>query len=202
MPKLKIRRSCDRLIFNMGIPILWKDGLYIETGPRYKFHSQHWPWLPVGQWLHRFQMQDGLLLAARLPMIGGSWPVFSPWASPYGANGRINMMLHKYICKIWTLNGENLSSVFSDMNSSKSGSKRYQIWQFFSPWLSSYGANGQMTMILHNFRSRQFVKTSNGINPSSGFRDMCSSKSWTSRLPVHLPEAVHRYPSSLDSWGV
>ena len=30
---LKIRRSCDRLIFNMGIPIPGKDGLYIETGP-------------------------------------------------------------------------------------------------------------------------------------------------------------------------
>ena len=31
-PMLKIRRSCDRLIFNMGIPIPGKDGLYIETG--------------------------------------------------------------------------------------------------------------------------------------------------------------------------
>ena len=31
---LKIRRSHDRLIFNMGIPIPGKDGLYIETGPR------------------------------------------------------------------------------------------------------------------------------------------------------------------------
>ena len=30
---LKIRRSHDRLIFNMGIPIPGKDGLYIETGP-------------------------------------------------------------------------------------------------------------------------------------------------------------------------
>ena len=30
---LKIRRSRDRLIFSMGIPILGKDGLYIETGP-------------------------------------------------------------------------------------------------------------------------------------------------------------------------
>ena len=34
IPMLKIRRSCDRLIFNMGIPIPRKDGLYIETGPR------------------------------------------------------------------------------------------------------------------------------------------------------------------------
>ena len=31
---LKIRRSRDRLIFNMGIPIPGKDSLYIETGPR------------------------------------------------------------------------------------------------------------------------------------------------------------------------
>ena len=30
---LKIRRSCDRLIFYMGIPIPGKDGLYIETRP-------------------------------------------------------------------------------------------------------------------------------------------------------------------------
>ena len=30
---LKIRRSRDRLIFNMGISIPGKDGLYIETGP-------------------------------------------------------------------------------------------------------------------------------------------------------------------------
>ena len=33
-PHAKIRRSRDRLIFKMGIPILGKDGLYIETGPR------------------------------------------------------------------------------------------------------------------------------------------------------------------------
>ena len=32
-PMLKIRRSCDRLIFNMGIPIPGKDCLCIEPGP-------------------------------------------------------------------------------------------------------------------------------------------------------------------------
>ena len=31
---LKIRRSRDRLILDMGIPIPRKDGLYIETVPR------------------------------------------------------------------------------------------------------------------------------------------------------------------------
>ena len=33
IPMLKIRRSSDRLIFNMGIAIPGKDGLYVETGP-------------------------------------------------------------------------------------------------------------------------------------------------------------------------
>ena len=30
-PHVKIRQSCDRLLFNMRIPIPWKDSLYIET---------------------------------------------------------------------------------------------------------------------------------------------------------------------------
>ena len=30
---LKIRQSRDNVIFNMGIPIPGKDGLYIESGP-------------------------------------------------------------------------------------------------------------------------------------------------------------------------
>ena len=33
IPMLKIRRPNGRLIFNMGIPIPGKDGLFIETGP-------------------------------------------------------------------------------------------------------------------------------------------------------------------------
>ena len=35
IPMLKVRRSWDRLIFNMGIPILVRRHLYIETGPRW-----------------------------------------------------------------------------------------------------------------------------------------------------------------------
>ena len=33
IPIIKIRWSCDSLIFNMGIPIPWKDCLHIEPGP-------------------------------------------------------------------------------------------------------------------------------------------------------------------------
>ena len=47
-----------------------------------------------------------------------------------------------------------------------------------------------MTMTLHNYRSRQFHRTSNGINPSSGFRDMGSAKSgpsaaWFDKFLAH-----------------
>ena len=49
---------------------------------------------------------------------------------------------------------------------------------------------GQMTMTLHNYRSRQFHRTSNGINPSSGFRDMGSAMSgpsaaWFEKFLAH-----------------
>ena len=39
---------------------------------------------------------------------------------------------------------------------------------------------GQMTLMLHNYRSRQFHRTLNGINPSSGFKEMGSAKSGSS----------------------
>ena len=32
---------------------------------------------------------------------------------------------------------------------------KHRIWQFFGPWASPYGANGQITMTVHNYRSRQ-----------------------------------------------
>ena len=51
-------------------------------------------------------------------------------------------------------------------------------------------SQGQMAMMLHNYRSRQFHRTSNGINPSSGFRDMGSAKSgpsaaWFDKFLAH-----------------
>ena len=44
------------------------------------------------------------------------------------------------------------------------------IWQVFGPWASPYGANGQMTMTLHNYGWRQVHETLKGVNPSSSFR--------------------------------
>ena len=41
IPTFNIRRSHDRLILNMGIPIPGKDGLYIKTRPWWRRESRH-----------------------------------------------------------------------------------------------------------------------------------------------------------------
>ena len=128
------------------------------------------------------------------------WQVFGPGASPYGANGQITMTLHNYRSRQVheTLNGVNPSSSFRDMRSAKSGPNLWQIWQVFGPWASPYGANGHMTMTVHTYRPRQFHRTSNGENPSSGYRDMGSA----SLAAARPPGPWRQYPSSQEGWGV
>ena len=100
------------------------------------------------------------------------------------------MTLHNYRSRQVhkTLNGVNPSSSFRDMRSAKSGPNLWQIWQVFGPWASPYGANGQITMTVHNYRPRQFHRTSNGENPSSGYRDM-GSASLAAARPAACPPA-------------
>ena len=101
-----------------------------------------------------------------------------------------------------TLNGVNPSSGFRDMRSAKSGSNLWQIWQVFGPWASPYGANGQMSMTVHNYRPRQFHRTWNGENPSSGYRDMGSASLAAARPTARPPGPWRQYPSSPEGWGV
>ena len=113
-----------------------------------------------------------------------------------------------------TLNGVNPSSGFRDMRSAKSGPNLWQIWQVFGPLASPYGANGQMSMTVHNYRPRQFHRTSNGENPSSGYRDMGSASlaaarptarppaRQSARPPARPPGPWRQYPSSPEGWGV
>ena len=56
------------------------------------------------------------------------------------------------------------------MRFAKSRPNLWPIWQDFGPWASPYGTNGQMTMPVHSYMPRQFHRTSNGENPSSGYR--------------------------------
>ena len=90
------------------------------------------------------------------------------------------MTLHNYRSRQVheTLNGVNPSGSFRDMLSAKSGPN---LWQVFGPWASPYGANWHMTMTVHTYRPRQFHKTSNEENTSSGYRDMGSAILATAR---------------------
>ena len=123
------------------------------------------------------------------------WQVFGPWASPYGANGQITMTLHNYRSRQVheTSNGVNPSSGFRDMHSAKSGPKLCQIWQVFGPWASPYGANGHMTMTVHNYRPRQFHRTWKCIKQLQryGFRK------FGSRPPARTVTTISLQPGGL-----
>ena len=109
------------------------------------------------------------------------------------------MTLHNYRSRQVhkTLNGVNPSSSFRDMRSAKSGPNLWQIWQVFGPWASPYGANGQITMTVHNYRPRQFHRTSNGENPSSGYRDMGSTSLAAARPPARTVTTIPLQPEGL-----
>ena len=130
--------------------------------------------------------------------------VFGPWANPYGTNGQITMAVHNYRSRQVheTLNGVHPSSSFRDMRSAKSGPNLWQIWQVFCPWASPYGANGQMTMRVHNQRPRPFHRTWNGENPPSGYKDMGSASLAAARPTARPPRPWQQYPSRPEGWGV
>ena len=109
------------------------------------------------------------------------------------------MTLHNYRSRQVheTLNGVNPSSSFRDMRSAKSGPNLWQIWQVFGPWASPYGANGHMTMTVHTYRPRQFHRTSNGENPSSGYRDMDSASLAAARPPARTVTTIPLQPGGL-----
>ena len=70
---LKIRRSPDRPIFNMGIPIPEKDGLYIETGPRCIQHTDGLQWEASMRVLPALSDQQ---LAMKTDMIPLIWDLY------------------------------------------------------------------------------------------------------------------------------
>ena len=127
------------------------------------------------------------------------WQLLGPWASPYGANGQITITVHNYRFRQFheTLNGVNPSSSFRDTPSAKSGPNLWQIWQHFDPWASPYGVNEKMTMTVYNYRPRQFHRTSNGENPSSGYRDMDSAILAAARPPARTVTTIPLQPGGL-----
>ena len=89
----------------------------------------------------------------------------------------MTMMLHNYRSRQFhiTSNGINPSSGFREMAYTKSGPSAASFDKF-GPWASPCGANGLIIMTVHTDKSRQVHKALNGLNPSSGFRDLRSTK--------------------------
>ena len=109
------------------------------------------------------------------------------------------MTLHNYRSRQVheTSIGVNPSSGFRDMRFAKSWPNFCQIWRVFGPWASPYGANGQLTMTGHNYRPRQFHRTSNGENPSSSYRDMGSASLAAARPPARTVTTTLLQPGGL-----
>ena len=102
-----------------------------------------------------------------------------------------------------TLNGVNPSSGFRNMHSAKSGLNFWQIWQVFGRWASPYGAYGKMTiMTVHNYRPRQFHRTSNLENPSHGYRDMGSANLAAARPAARTKPLQPGGLRGKNPWGI
>ena len=110
-------------------------------------------------------------------------------------SSRVDLYSHQILFHR-TLNGVNLSSfleicVLQCLD--PTGAKFDKFLAHDGPWASPYAVNGKMTMVLHNFRCRQFHRTSNKENPSSGFRDMSSTKSGGCPPGVHWMATFHQF---------
>ena len=103
-----------------------------------------------------------------------------PWKSKVKVMGEGNVESHKVGVTSYRLTPFRFMSI---------GPSIPEIQHFQNLTLRIQG-QGQMTMMLHNYRSIQFHRTSNDINPSSGFRDMGSAKSgpsaaWFDKFLAH-----------------
>ena len=91
------------------------------------------------------------------------------------------------------------SSSFRDMRSGKSGPNLTSFWHMGKPISHAYGANGQMTMTVHNYkyRPRQFHRTSNGENRSSDYRYMGSLSLTADWPPAQTMTTIPLQPRGL-----
>ena len=115
-----------------------------------------------------------------LPFLRCSTFKIWPWKSKVKVNGEVTVQSHNV--------GQNPidSHPFRSMLICPS---ILEIQHFQNLTLKMKG-QGQMTLMLHNYRSRQFHRTLNGINPSSGFKDMGSARSgpsaaWFDKFLAH-----------------
>ena len=138
---LKIRRSRDSLIFNMGILIPGKDGLYIETGPR--------GWQAVVSFVN-----EGFVFSQWRPcMLRSSPPDQYRWQSNYGA-------LHTWMSLLLALWSPRRSTTFilllisiyicccRKIHSCRPWGQSWDGIICGSPWITGYLCDSTMVLLV------------------------------------------------------
>ena len=102
-----------------------------------------------------------------IPFLSYNFFKIWPWKSKVKVMGEV---------KVWS---HNVSLIFCRFTSfSFHVNRPSHSWDTAFPKFDLENPRSRSNdMMLHNYRSRQFRRTWNGINPSSGFRDMGSAKS-------------------------
>ena len=136
-------------------------------------------------------------LAQVLPALTSFWPLGKPIGGKWSNNYDVRQV-HE------TLNGVNPSSSFRDVCVPQNLDPICgKFDKFFGPWASPYGAKGQMTMTVHNYRPKQFHRTLNGENLSSRKPlQRYEFRKFGSRPPARPPQPWRQYSSSPKGWGV
>ena len=115
-----------------------------------------------------------------IPFLSYDFFLIWPWKSRVKVIGEVTVQSHNVGLASYRL---------TSLCSMSTGPPIPEIQHFQNLTLKIKG-QGQMTKMLHNYRSRQFHRTLNGINPSSGFKDMGSAKSgpsaaWFDKFLAH-----------------
>ena len=78
----------------------------------------------------------------------------------------------------------------------------HYLAHFFGPWASPCGANGQIIMMLHSYRSRKFHGILNGQNLSSSFRDsILQNLDLSHTRPYASPKQCNNTPLARSAEG-
>ena len=123
-----------------------------------------------------------------------------PWKSRVKVMGEVTVQSHNV-----GLTSYRLTSLSFHVNRPS-----YSWDTAFSKFDIENQGSSQMTLMLHNCGSRQFHRTLNGINPSSGFKDMGSPKSgpsaaWFDKFLAHGQAHIGqmgKWPWQCTTWGL
>ena len=124
------------------------------------------------------------ILSTHIPFVPCQWAlpflrysIFKiwPWKSRFKVMGEVTVQSHNA-----GLTSYRLTSLSFHVHQSS----HPEIHHFQNLTLKIKG-QGQTTLMLHNYRSRRFHRTSNCINPSSGFVKSGPSAAWFDKFLAH-----------------